>query len=288
MNSPDIFFPNLGISFENVSRVVFSPFGFDIYYYGFLIMLGVGLATLCAVHEAKRTGQDPDLYITLLMWGLAGAFVGGRIWFVAFSWEQYRHDLVQIFMLRAGGLGIYGSVLGAVLVCCVYLRVRGLGIRQHADTAIPTILIGQAVGRWGNFFNREAYGVYTDSLFAMAIRVEDARGPITQTMIDNVVVINSAQYIQVHPTFLYESVWCIAAFGVLMVYKRHKKFAGEMALLYFTVYGAGRFFIEGIRADQLMFWGTNIPASQMLSAVLVVGTLAAIAFERRRLSGTLM
>ena len=178
----------------------------------------------------------------------------------------------------------YGAVIGAVLAVCVYLRFRKLSIPVYADIAMPAILIGQAVGRWGNFFNREAYGVYTDSLFAMATRLEDVRGPITQQMLDNLLIIDGAAYIQVHPTFLYESVWCIVAFGLLMLYKRHSKFPGEMALLYFTAYGFGRFFIEGLRADQLLLWGTNIAASQALSAILVIGTLAIIAFKRRQLS----
>ena len=282
MNSPDIVFPNLGITLENVSRVAVSPFEFNIYFYGFLIAAGVSLAAAYALREAKRTGQDPDIYISLLCWGLVGAFVGGRLYFVAFQWEAYRQNLAQIFMFRGGGLAIYGSVLGAVLVCCVYLRLRKLSIRQHADTAIPTILIGQAVGRWGNFFNREAYGGYTDGLFAMAMPAEDARGPITAEMIENMLIIDGVPYIQVHPTFLYESLWCIAAFGALMLYKRRKKFPGELAVLYFAVYGFGRFFIEGLRADSLMLWGTSIPASQLLSALLVLGSAAVIAFERKR------
>ncbi|MCL2851416.1 MAG: prolipoprotein diacylglyceryl transferase [Defluviitaleaceae bacterium] len=284
MNSPDIIFPNLGITVENVSRTVISPFGFNIYFYGFLIALGVGLATIYTLREARRTGQDPDIYISILCWGLAGAFIGGRLSFVAFQWENYRHDLLQILMFRGGGIMLYGAVLGAVLVVCVYLRVRRLSIRLHADTAMPSILIGQAVGRWGNFFNREAYGVYTDSLFAMAIRAEDARGPITAEMLENMLIIDGASYIQVHPTFLYESVWCIAAFGVLMLYKRQKKFAGEMGALYFTAYGLGRFFIEGLRADSLMLWGTEMPVSQLLSALLVLSSVAVIAFERKRLA----
>jgi len=283
MNSPDILFPHLGIVFQNVSRVVISPFGVDIFFYGFLITVGAALATWYATREAKRLGQDPDIYISMLMWGLLGALIGGRLSFVAFSWENYRHDLMQIFMTRAGGIMFYGAVIGAVLTVCIYLRFRKLSIPTYADVAMPAILIGQAVGRWGNFFNREAYGVYTDSLFAMAIRIEDARGPITQEMLDRLLIVDGAAYIQVHPTFLYESVWCIVAFGLLMLYKKHSKFPGEMALLYFTSYGFGRFFIEGFRADQLLLWGTNIPASQALSAVLVLGTLAIIVYKRRRL-----
>jgi len=284
MNSPDIMFPNLGIAFQNVPRVVVSPFGLDIFFYGFLITVGAALATVYATREAKRLGHDPDTYISMLLWGLIGALVGGRLYFVMFSWEHYRHNLMQIFMTRAGGIGFYGAVLGAVLTVCIYLRVRGLSIPKYADVAMPAILIGQAIGRWGNFFNREAYGIYTDSLLAMAIPIEDARGPVTQQMLDHLLFVDGTAYILVHPTFLYESVWCIVAFGLLMLYKKHSKFSGEMGLLYFTAYGFGRFFIEGIRADQLMLWGTNIPASQALSAVLVLGTLAIIAFKRRQIA----
>ena len=280
--TPDILFPNLGIVFENVPRTVVTLFGFGIYFYGFLIAVGVALAAAYGINEAKRTGQDPDVYVSILTWGLVGAFVGGRLYYVAFQWENYRHNLLQILSLRDGGIAFYGSVLGAILAGIIYVRMRKLSVRLHADTAMPAILIGQALGRWGNFFNREAYGNYTDSLFAMAIRADDARGPISAEMAENMFVINGAAYIQVHPTFLYESLWCIVAFGLLMLYKRYKKFPGEMGLLYFVAYGTGRFFIEGIRADQLMLWGTNIPASQFLSALLVAGSLAAIAFERRR------
>jgi len=277
MNSPDILFPNLGITLDNVSRVVFSVGGFHIYFYGFLIALGVLAATGLAVREAKLTGQNPDVYMNLLTWGLVGAFVGGRLFYVAFQWESYRHDLLQIFNLRGGGLAIYGSVIFAILFACAYLRFNKMPIRQYADTAIPTILVGQAIGRWGNFFNREAYGGYTDSLFAMAIRLDDTRGPVSEEMFANMLTAHGAQYIQVHPTFLYESLWCFAAFGLLMLYKRRKKFVGEMALLYFVAYGTGRFFIEGLRADSLIFWGTGLPASQVVSAVLVLCALAAMA-----------
>lgn len=197
-----------------------------------------------------------------------------------FSWDYYRENLIEIFNIRQGGLAIYGGIIGGILTVFFFCRFRKLDFRTVLDTAVPGLVWGQVVGRWGNFFNREAFGEYTDSILAMQLPVSDVRvHEITQKMRENLGVIDGVEYIQVHPTFLYESLWNL---GVLLIvlfvtFQVKKRFQGMISLLYLLLYGAGRFWIEGLRTDQLLLPGSTIAVSQVLSAVLAAGAFILLA-----------
>lgn len=284
----DISFPNLGITLEHVGKSV-SLFGIEIAYYGMIIGSAILIGFWIAMSEAKRTGQNPEDYLDMGIIGVILGIAGARIYYVVFSWDMYKDDLLQIFNLRAGGLAIYGGVIGAVIAVVVCAKIKKLSAPQIFDTIAMALVNGQMLGRWGNFFNREAFGEYTDSLFAMRLPLDAVRsGDVTELMRENMQMIDGVSYIQVHPTFLYESLWCCAVFVLLMVYRKHKKFEGELFLLYLFGYGLGRVWIEGLRTDQLIIPGVGLPVSQLLAGVLVVGTAAAFVYFRKRKAHTEM
>ena len=277
-----ISFPNLGIHLENVGQSI-SVFGFEIAYYGMIIGLGVIAGILIAVHEAKRTKQDPDTYYDLAMYAVVLSVIGARIYYVIFSWDSYKDDLLSIFNIRQGGLAIYGGVITAIIVVFVFARVKKLSFGQMTDTAGLGLILGQIIGRWGNFFNREAFGEYTDNLLAMRLPLDAVRsGDVTELMREHMEVIDGISYIQVHPTFLYESLWNLAVLVGLLLWRKHKKFQGEIFLLYLLGYGVGRFWIEGLRTDQLLIPGMELPVSQVLAVVLVVVSTFTIVLLRKK------
>lgn len=271
-------FPNLGIE-VNPGRSI-SFFGIDIAYYGIIIGIGMLVGALIAYREAKKTNQNVDDYIDFTMYVLIAAIIGARLYYVAFEWDYYSKNLLQIFNLRAGGLAIYGGIIASVITLIIYTKVKNKSFWLMADTACQGLVVGQIIGRWGNFFNREAFGGFTNNLFAMQIPVSEAHG-ITTELLDNIVKYNGVEYVQVHPTFLYEGVWNLMVFILLNVYKRHKKFDGEVFALYVLGYGVGRSIIEGLRTDQLQIGNTGIAVSQLLSVVLVVVSICFIVVKRR-------
>lgn len=265
----NINFPNLGIYLENVGKTV-SVFGFEIAYYGMIIGLSVVAGILMASHIAKKTNQNPDLYYDLAIYAVIFSVIGARLYYVIFSWEYYKDDLLSIFNLREGGLAIYGAVIAAVITVAVFCKIKKLSFGVLVDTAVPGLVLGQLMGRWGNFFNREAFGEYTDSLFAMQLPLDAVRSSdVTDMMRRNIQVIDEISYIQVHPTFLYESLWNVGVLLVLLWWRKYKKFDGEILLMYLFGYGVGRFWIEGLRTDQLLIPNTGSAVSQVLALVLV-------------------
>ena len=265
----NINFPNLGIYLENVGKTV-SVFGFEIAYYGMIIGLSVVAGILMASHIAKKTNQNPDIYYDLAIYAVIFSVIGARLYYVIFSWEYYKDDLLSIFNLREGGLAIYGAVIAAVITVAVFCKIKKLSFGVLVDTAVPGLVLGQLMGRWGNFFNREAFGEYTDSLFAMQLPLDAVRSSdVTDMMRRNIQVIDEISYIQVHPTFLYESLWNVGVLLVLLWWRKYKKFDGEILLMYLFGYGVGRFWIEGLRTDQLLIPNTGIAVSQVLALVLV-------------------
>lgn len=283
-NAPDIWFPHLGIEIQSISRVAFTIFGFKIYWYGLLIVLGVICATCLGIHEAKRTDQDTDQYYDILYYGLGPCLIGARLYYVIFSWDYYRNNPLKIFAVWEGGLAIYGGIITAFIVGYVYARIKKLNLPLFTDTGAPCLLVGQAIGRWGNLINREAFGGYTDSLFAMRYLKDSVDNAlITTDIASHIINARGAEYIQVHPTFFYESMWNIGLLILITLYKRHKKFDGELTLMYLGGYGLGRLWIESLRVDQLKLFNTGLAVSQLLSAVLVLVCAAVYIHCRRKI-----
>ena len=267
-------FPNLGIYLNDVGQT-FSVFGFEIAYYGIAVVLGMIMGLFIMSHEAKRLGENVDKYWDMGVIMLVAAIIGARIYYVIFAWDNYKSDLLSIFNLRSGGLAIYGGIIGAVIAIYIYGRVHKISFARMVDCVVPGLLIGQIIGRFGNFFNREAFGGYTDNILAMQLPASAVRqNEITQMMWDNVINIGGIDFIQVHPTFLYEGLWNLGLFVIVWLYRKHKQFDGEVFLLYLVGYGIGRFLIESLRTDQLLIAGTNIAVSQVLSVVIVIIALA--------------
>ncbi|MCC8101003.1 MAG: prolipoprotein diacylglyceryl transferase [Clostridiales bacterium] len=277
-------FPHLGITLTNVVKS-FQIGGLTIACYGIVLALAMMTGLFLVMKVAKATGQKEDDYFDLGILAIAIAVVCARIYYVVFSWDYYSSHLAEIFNLRRGGLAIYGGVIGGVATVLVFCHIRKLNARRMLDTMSVGLVWGQALGRWGNFFNREAFGEYTDNLFAMQLPVSDVRASeITEAMRAHIQTIDGVDYIQVHPTFLYESLWNLGVLAVLLLvtwrlYRqdRPEEQAGRdndgvVFLLYLLLYGLGRFWIEGLRTDQLILFGTGLPVSQVLSGILVVAS----------------
>lgn len=277
----DISFPNLGIYLDHVGKSI-DFFGFSVAYYGIIIGGAILIGFLIATAEAKRTRQNPEDYLDMGIIGVIAGIVGARVFYVIFSWDMYKDNLLEIFNLRHGGLAIYGGVIGAVIAVFVLAKVKKLSAPQILDTVAMAILNGQMLGRWGNFFNREAFGEYTDNLFAMRLPLDAVRsGDVTERMRQHMETINGVDYIQVHPTFLYESVWCAALLIILVLYRKHKKYEGELFLIYIFGYGLGRVWIEGLRTDQLLIPGIGFPVSQAIAGGVVIFAGIALLYLRR-------
>lgn len=284
MDASDIAFPNLGIYLENVPKG-FSIFGFPIALYGVIIVIGIMSGLFMAEHIAKKEKFNPDIVWDFFIYAVIFSIIGARIYYVIFFWDEYKNDLWQVFNLRRGGLAIYGAVIAAFITLYVFCRVKKQSFLQLVDICVPGLILGQAIGRWGNFTNREVFGEYTDSLFAMRLPISMVRDMDISANIEAHIV-EGTNYIQVHPTFLYESLWNLLLLAIMLLYRSHKKFKGEMWLLYLGGYGVGRFWIEGIRTDQLYLGGTNVPVSQLVAIVCVIGAVAADIIIRYRIRKT--
>ena len=273
-------FPNLGIHLKSVGDHI-TVFGFDIAYYGIVIGIGILAGLMMAVMEAKRTHQNVEDYYDLAIYGVIFSIIGARAYYVIFSWDMYKDDIKSIINIREGGLAIYGGVITAIVVVFIFAKIKGLSPFLLFDTGGFGLITGQMIGRWGNFFNREAFGGYTDNLFAMQLPVSAVRvREITDEMWAHVQIIGGEQFIQVHPTFLYESLWNVGVICFLYWYRKRKKFQGELFLTYLLGYGLGRAWIEGLRTDQLQIGMTGIPVSQMLACILVIFSAVTILWGR--------
>lgn len=301
--STNINFPNLGIELKNVPDAI-DFFGYPITLYGIIIAVGMLLGFFITEWMAKRTGQNKEIYLDFALYAVIISVAGARIYYVIFEWESFRDNPLSILNLRTGGLAIYGGILAAVATAIVFSRVKRYSFWLLADTACIGLITGQIIGRWGNFFNREAFGKYTNSLFVMQLDLRDVdavfrkhvslsrleqiyegREAALQRILEirnNLVVRDGIEYIQVHPTFLYESAWNFCLLLFLIYFTRKKSFDGEVALLYFAGYGLGRLWIEGLRTDQLFLWGTDIAVSQLLAGVMLLASTVAIIYMRRR------
>ncbi|MCR5654074.1 MAG: prolipoprotein diacylglyceryl transferase [Lachnospiraceae bacterium] len=284
MESFDIAFPNLGIYLSNVPKN-FTVFGVTIALYGVVIALGMALAVTLVNYEGNRMGMPKDFWWDNAVFIILFGIVGARIYYVIFSWKDYKDNLMQVFNLRGGGLAIYGGVIAGFATVFVICRIKKTSYIQAMDAVVLGLLVGQTMGRWGNFFNRECFGEYTDSLLAMRLPIEMVRQhEITDAMWAHVG--EGVNYIQVHPTFLYESGLNLCLLIVLLLYRRHKKFNGEIALGYIGGYGLIRFFVEGMRTDQLKFPGTDLAVSQCLGlacfvAAFITAVICHVRFRKK-------
>ncbi len=277
--APDIRFPHLGIEIASLGKGI-TIGGFTIAFYGMIIAFGMVMGYLMTAFQAKRTGQEPDLYLDLALWDIVFAVIGARIYYVIFTWDYYKDNLLQIFNTRGGGLAIYGGVIAGVITTIIFGKVRKQNFFQLLDTACIGLITGQIIGRWGNFCNREAFGGYTNGLFAMQLKQSDvAASNLTHSVLKHAVEIDGTRYIQVHPTFLYESFWNIGVLIILLLFTKHRKYNGQIFLIYLLGYGLGRVWIEGLRTDQLIFFGTGVAVSQVLSGVLVVASAAILIYR---------
>ncbi len=283
----EIRFPNLGVDLKHIGDG-FMLGSLEIRFYGVIIAIGFVLGYCMIAMEARRTKQDPELYLDFILWTVVPSILGARIYYVLFRLKDYvregqglKETLLGMLNIRGGGLAVYGGVIAGIITLLIFSRKRGAPAMLMLDTCTMGLLTGQILGRWGNFFNREAFGAYTDSLFAMAIPVEwfggknylvrtVNNGIITQEMIDHVRTFDGMEFIQVHPTFLYESLWNLGVLLLIFLYRRHKKFDGEMFALYIWGYGLGRVWIEALRTDSLMLPGVNFKVSQLLAAFCVI------------------
>ena len=270
MNGGDIRFVHLGITINHLKSSI-SVFGFRIAFYGIIIGIGMLAGLWIAQSDAKRRGQDPELYLDFALYAIICSIIGARLYYVIFEWDYYKNNLLQIFNLRAGGLAIYGGVIAGTITMIVYTRMKKVSFFSMADTGVLGLVTGQIIGRWGNFFNCEAFGGYTDSLLAMRIRralVND--NMLNADVLNHRIVENGVEYIQVHPTFFFFFFWNLCLLLFMLWFRRYKKYDGQMLWIYLLGYGIGRFWIESLRTDQLILFGTGLPVSQALSLVLIL------------------
>lgn len=271
-------FVHLGITIEHLAKAFYIG-SFPIAFYGVIILIGVIAGCKVAFWEAKKTGQDEEMYFDFAFFAVLFSIVGARMYYVIFAWDAYKDNLWEVFHLRAGGLAIYGGIIGAVCTLLIFSKKRKVSSSLMMDTGVLGLVTGQIIGRWGNFVNREAFGGYTDGIFAMQIRKSEVfPWNITEEIAEHILWIDGVEYIQVHPTFLYESLWNLGVLCFLLAFRRKKRFDGEVFCWYLIGYGIGRFWIESLRTDQL-FIG-SLPVSQVLSILLATGASGYVVWKR--------
>lgn len=263
-------FPNLHIHWGNVGRKV-ELFGVETTYFGILLGVAILIGIVLTMWLAHRSGQEAEEYLNLSVFVVIAGIIGARLYYVLFGFEQFKGHWTKIFNLRSGGLAFYGALIAGVIAVFVYCKRQGLIVWKVLDTIVPALLIGQILGKLGNFFNREAFGEYTDGLFAMQLPIDSVRAvDVTEKMRQNVEKIDGVNMIQVSPSFLYEIILCLLILIGLLIYRRFEVYKGEIFLLYIISYGAGRFFIEMGRVDKLRTLIFKLPVSQVVAVVSVI------------------
>ena len=268
-------FPKLGLEFE-LNPVAISVGNFQMNWYGVLIGVGIILAMWMGFKNCRRFGIIADKLVDVVLAGIIGGIVGARLYYVAFRWDAYKDNLTDIFKTWEGGLAIYGGIIGGLLVGAIFAKIRKVKILPALDLAGLGFLIGQGIGRWGNFVNGEAFGSNTELPWGMS------GDRIVSYLTSSTHVTGSVDPSGlVHPCFLYESIWCLVGFALLFWYSKRRRFDGEVFLMYLGWYGLGRVFIEGLRTDSLMLG--NIRVSQLLAGILVVASLLILLIVRSRI-----
>lgn len=253
-----ITFPNLGIEL-NPSRVAFSLFGKDIYWYGIIIALGLALAVIYAMGRVKEFGLVQDNILDFIFVAVPAAVICARLYYCIFEWESYKDNPISILYIWEGGIAIYGAVIGSIIAAILFCKVKKVALFPLMDIGALGLLIGQMIGRWGNFINREAHGAVTDSFLKMGL-------------------VSGSEVVYYHPTFLYESLWNLVGFVALHLFSKKRKFDGQVFLGYVIWYGLGRAWIEGLRTDSLYLFGTGIRVSQLLAAVSAIAAIGVMIY----------
>lgn len=259
-------FPGLGIEFT-ISPIAFSIGDFNIYWYGIIIAVGFTLAFCYAMINSKRFGVEPDKLIDAIIIGLIIGIIGARLYYVIFyPGDTYINDPLSILQIHEGGLAIYGGIIGGLTGGLIVAKIKNINIPSILDIAALGFLIGQGIGRWGNFMNQEAFGIETNLPWGMVSE---------NTLLET----NNP----VHPCFLYESLWCLLGFILLDIFSRKfQKYNGQVFLIYIVWYGIERFFVEGLRTDSLMLPYVNLRVSQILAAISVVISLILLVVSRNK------
>ena len=267
-----VIFPKLGIDIT-INDTAFTLFGLEIKWYGLLITLGMLLAMIYCFSQMKKYGIDPDRAIDAVIGGIIGGLIGARAYYVIMQWEDYAGNWKSIFNIRNGGLAIYGGIIGAVIVGGLVAKLRKVKLLPLLDVASMGFLLGQGIGRWGNFTNQEAFGYNTDNIFGMSSgKIRDWIISVNSDMSSPADLIAMNADKPVHPCFLYESVWCLLGFVLLAIFaKKIRKFDGQIFLMYLGWYGLERFFIEGLRTDSLMIGTMRV--SQVLAAICFISSV---------------
>lgn len=259
----NVSFPGLGLEMK-INPVAFTIGSFEVFWYGIIIGIGFALALFFALKNVNRFGIDRDGFIDCVLVGLVFGIIGARLYYVIFRWgEYYSQHMNEILAIHSGGLAIYGGVIGGLSGGCIVAKKKKLPIPAILDISVMGFLIGQGLGRWGNFFNQEAFGTPTDLPWRM---VSENTGGIG-----------------VHPCFLYESLWCLTGFVLLYIFSRKfRKYDGQIFLLYLVWYGAERMIVEGLRTDSLYTPFLNLRVSQILAALtMLTGIVLLILFRKK-------
>ena len=255
----NISFPGLGIDIDPIRQFSIGPL--TIHLYGVVIAFGLVLATMYCMRRSREFGLTEDYVLDGVLWITPFAIACARAYYCIFSWELYADDPISVLYIWKGGIAIYGGVLGAIVGMIVFCRIKKISLGATLDLVLMGFLIGQAIGRWGNFFNREAFGAETESFLRMGL-LNALTGEITYH----------------HPTFLYESLWNALGFVILHFLSKKREFDGQIALGYAFWYGLGRFFIEGLRTDSLYIPGTALRVSQLLAALSCLAAAAVLVY----------
>ncbi|NVT16356.1 prolipoprotein diacylglyceryl transferase [Listeria monocytogenes] len=261
----------MGNGVQPLDPVAIQIGSISVKWYGVIIASAVVIALLLALSEANKRKMDKEIIVDLLIWAIPISIISARIYYVIFEWDFYKNNLGEIVKIWHGGIAIYGALIGAVLTAIIFSRIKKISFWQLADVVAPSLIIAQAIGRWGNFMNQEAHGAETTRSFLESLHLPD--------FIINQMYIDGAYY---QPTFLYESLWNVLGFVILLIIRRTKIRRGELFLGYVIWYSFGRFFIEGMRTDSLM-WG-DFRVSQALSLLLIVLSIGIIIYRRLKMN----
>lgn len=276
----EIYFPKLGWRFS-IDPTAFNIGNFSVAWYGIIITVGLLLALVYCFPKMKRFGLDSDRTIDAVIGGVLGGIVGARLYYVAFNWSEYKADsfgktMQNIVKTRNGGLAIYGGIIGALLVGLLICKIRKVKKLPMLDITVLGFLIGQGIGRWGNFVNQEAFGTNTNSFFGMTGGTIQNRILNEASYTDGVMHVHGmdvSAFEAVHPCFLYESIWCLLGFVILAWYSKRRKYDGQLLLMYLTWYGAERSVVESIRTDSLYIGNSDLRVSQIVSIIICVTSL---------------